>query len=400
LVLEEIEGVKGKAYAEEASGSSLNCMEKAVGLCSSNYDHKMICDSIADTCGENISDEEKALVQNCQNIPIKCKVYSGDRTECESSSISLNSEDCENNVEVATCSRSKIMSKSDNEEISLDLEACTSESLPISSCNTSTHNSQVSACDGRKNVKHLPPDLKRIFMSDTNSSNNEPETLESEVSSTVPSECEESQNVKSLHLTVCNNGAITSSDEVSASCLHDCKMQLSEFTGDEISVPRQEVAVSKNHFTNNNNNNISRNSESRIFTENGVKVLKPKLSYIQIRTHGFGDDIIQSVDEDVVCEKVIEKSSKQPQDVTCESERMVQERREKSEEKTVSDVLSGDATVDDETFHNGQQVEAQKQDDNVLCKDSDGQDDDDDDDEEGFNDDIICTHGTLNFKLL
>jgi hypothetical protein len=397
LVLEEIEGVKGKAYSEEASGSSLNCMEKAVGLCNSNYDHKMSCDSISDTCGENICDEEKALEQNCLKIPIKCKAYSGDRTECESPSISLNSEDYESNVGMAMWSRLKITPKSDNKEISLDLETRTSESLQISSCNTTTDNSQISSYDGRRTVKVLPPDLRRTFMSDTNNSNNEPETLESEVSSTVPSECEESQNVKSLHLTVCSNRAVTSSDEVSASCLHDCKMKLSEITGDEVSVPRQEVAISKYNFTNNNNKkNISGNSESQIFTENGDKVLEPKPPYVMIKTPGFGDDLIHSADEDVVFVKAVQKSRKQPEDVTCESERMVQESREESEVKTVSDVLSSDVTMDDETLHNGQQVEAQKQDDNVLCKDSDGQEDDD----EGFNEDIICTHGMLNFKLL
>jgi hypothetical protein len=91
-------------------------MEKAVGL----HDHKVICDSIADTCGENISDEEKTLEQSCLKLPIKCKVYSGDRTECESSSISLNSEDCESNVGM------------NNKEISLGLlETHTSASLPI-----------------------------------------------------------------------------------------------------------------------------------------------------------------------------------------------------------------------------------------------------------------------------
>ncbi|PNF30007.1 hypothetical protein B7P43_G06214 [Cryptotermes secundus] len=70
---------------------------------------------------------------------------------------------------------------------------------------------------------------------------------------------------------------------------------------------------------------------------------------------------------------------------------MVQENTEESEVKTDSDVLSGDVTMDDETLHNGQQMETQKQDDNLLCKDSDEQEEV----EEGFNEDIICTHGHL-----
>lgn len=395
LVLEEIGELKGKAYSEEASSSSLNYMETA-GLYSSNYDNKMSCDNVADTCDENMSDEEKVLEQNGQKIPIKCKGYSGDRTECESCSISLNSEDCESTVGMATWPSLKTTSKSDNEKISLDLlETHTSESLPVLSCNISTDNSQISSYDSGRNMKVLPPGLRRNFVSDTNNSNSEAENIELEVSSTVPLECEESQNVKSLQLAVCNNSAITSSDEISASHMHDCKMELSEITGEGTSIPRQEVAISKNHFTN-SNKNISGNNVSQICTENVVKVLKLKPSYIRIRTPGFGDDIIQSVEEVAMCEKFIQKSNKQPQDVTCESERMVEENREESEVKTVSDVLSGDVTMDDETLHNGQQMEAHKQDDNLLCKDSDEQEDD----EEGFNEDIICTHGTLNFKLL
>jgi hypothetical protein len=365
------------------------------GLYSSNYDNKMSCDNVADTCDENMSDEEKVLEQNDQKIPVKCKGYSGNRTECESSSISLNSEDCESTVRMALRSSSKITSKSDNEKVSLDLlETHTSESLPVLSCNISTDNSQISSYDSGRNKKVLPPGLRTIFVSDTNNSNNEAENIEMEVSSTVPSECEESQNVKPLQLAVCNNSAITSSDEISASHIHEFKMELSEITGEGTSIPRQEVAISENHFT--NSKNISGNNVSQICTENMVKVLGLKPSYIRIRTPGFGDDIIQSVEEVPVCEKFIQKSNKQPQDVTYESELMVQESREESEVKTVSDMLSGVATMDDETVHNGQQMEAQKQDDNLLCKDSDEQEDDD----EGFNEDIICTHGTLNFKLL
>lgn len=392
LVLEEIEGVKGKGYSEE--DSSLNCMEIG-GLYSSNYDNKMSCENLADTCDENMSDEEKALQQNAQKIPVKCKGYSDVRIECESSSISLNSEGCESTVGMATQLSSKITSKSDNEKISLDLlETHTSESLPVLSCNISTDNSQISSCDSGRNMKILPPGLRRTFVSDKNNSNSEAENIEMEVSSTVPLDCEESQNLKSLQLAVCNNSAITSSDEISASHMHDCKIELSEITGEGTSIPRQEVAISKDPCTS-SNNNISGDNVSQICTENVVEVLELKPSYVRIRTPGFGDDIIQSVEEVAMCEKFTQKSNKQPQDVTCESDGMVQENTEESEVKTDSDVLSGDATMDDETLHNGQQMETQKQDDNLLCKDSDEQEED----EEGFNEDIICTHGMLNFKL-
>jgi hypothetical protein len=283
---------------------------------------------------------------------------------------------------MATRSRSKITSKTDNKQISPDLfETHTSESLPVLSCNTSTDNSQGSSYDSGTNMKVLPPSV-RMSVPDANNSNSEAENLD----------CEE---VKSLHLAVCNNSAITPSDEISASHMNDCKMELSEITGEGTSIPRQGVAMSKNHFTN-SNKNISGNSASHVCAENVVKVLESKPSYVRIRTPGFGDDIIQSVEEVAICEKFIQKSNGRPQDITCKSEGMVQENREESEVKTVSNVLSSDVTMDGETLHNGQQMEAQKQDDNLLCKDSDGHEDD----EEGFNEDIICAHGTLNFKLL
>ncbi|XP_023711223.1 ubiquitin carboxyl-terminal hydrolase 48 isoform X4 [Cryptotermes secundus] len=390
LVLEEIEGVKGKGYSEEASSSSLNCMEIA-DLYSSDYDNKMNCDNLADTCDENMSDEEKTLQQNAQKIPVKCKGYSDDRIECESSSILLKKEDCESTVGMATQWSSKITSKLDNEKISLDpLETHTSKSLPVLSCNISTDNSQISSCDNGRNMKILSPGLRETFVSDKNNSNSEAENIELEVSSSVPLDCEESQNVKSLQLAVCNNSAITSSDEISASHMHDYKIELSEITKEGTSIPRQEVAISKNPFTS-SDKNISGDNVSQICTENVVEVLEPKPSYIRIRTPGFGDDIIYSTEEVAMCEKFTQKSNKQPQDVTCESEGMVQENTEESEVKTDSDVLSGDVTMDDETLHNGQQMETQKQDDNLLCKDSDEQEEV----EEGFNEDIICTHGHL-----
>lgn len=371
-------------HLEEAASSSMNRLEEGAGPCSSNYDDKTGCDSVADTCDENVSDEEKVLEENCQKIPVKCKVYSGDRTECQSSGIPLNSEDCGSNLAKAARSRSKIMSESDNNLVSVDIETHASESLSILSCNTSADNSQISSCNGGRNVEVVPSGTRRIFVPDTNSSNNEAKNLEMVVSSTVLSECEEPQDVKSSHLAMCNNGTITPSDEVSADSSRECKVEVSEVTDEEMSVPRQEVA-------------ISGNTESQMCTEKRAdKVLEPKSSYIRIRTPGFGDDIIQSVDEVAVCAEFIQKLREHPQEGTCENEGMLQELRAESEVKSLTEVMSSDVTKDDETFHNGQHSVAAKQDDNGLCKDSDEQEDDDD---EGFNEDIICAHGMLNYQL-
>jgi hypothetical protein len=170
--------------------------------------------------------------------------------------------------------------------------------------------------------------------------------------------------------------------------MRDSEMELS---GN--SFQRQEVALLKEQFIN-SNKNIPENSMSQLCTENSVKTLKLKSLSICIRTPGFGDDIIWSVEDVAIDKKCEQNLNQQPQDVTCKSQDIVQETVEESEVKNDSDVLSGDITVSN--VDNGQQVEGQRQDCSLLCKDYEGEEDD----EEGFNDDIICTHGKLNCKVL
>jgi hypothetical protein len=398
LVLEDVEGVKGEAGTEESSEYSSSCMEKVTEPCSDNCDDKMTCDSVPETYDENNSDKGKLLEQNGQKIPMDCRGYLGDKMECESSSILLNCKDSEITVPRAIWSTSKMNSESDNKQSFVDLlETRTSETLQVLSCSNSTDNSVISSFGSEKNVKILSPDVRRTYVSNTKDLNSEAEALETEVSSTVQQNCKESQKKKSVHLDECSNTAVTSSDEVSVSQVHGCKTELPEIRKEGTSI-HSSVRQEK-HFEN-SNGNISVNGISRTCTENTVKALEPRPSYIRIKTPGFGDDIIQSVEEVVICEKLGQKSNKCMQNVSCKTEEMVQENRGEYEVKTVSDVSSsGGITVsyvDDETLHNGQQMEAQKQDDSLLYKDFDGHETD----EEGFNEDILCKHGKLNCKLL
>jgi hypothetical protein len=383
LVLEEVEGIKGKGDMEETSDYSLNCTGKVTGPCGNNFDDKMSCGSVTETCEENNCDDEKLLEKNDQRMSTDSRGYSGDKVECESSSISFNSEDCESTVPRATRSRSKMNSESDSKRICVDfLDAHTSKSLPVLSCNNSTDNSQTPFFDRGRNAKALLPGLRRTVVSNTKDSNNEAETMETEVSSTVPSDHEELQNINSVHLVVCNDSVVTSSDEVLDSRMDGFKMELSEVAKEGTSIQnsvRQEGPLLKEHFEN-NNKNLSVNGVSQTCTENSIKALEPKYSYIRIKTPGFGDDIIQCVEDSAICEKLGQKSKKRPLAITCKTEEMVRENKEEFEEKTILDVpVSGDVAVsyvDDDTFHNEQEG-----------------------DEEGFNEDVICIHGKLNCKL-
>jgi hypothetical protein len=246
------------------------------------------------------------------------------------------------------------------------------------------NNSPVHSCGRRRNVKALSPHLRRTVLSDTDDVGGEAQAVEMEVSYTVKQGCEKAQNLDTS--LVCSDNSVSSSHELSASQMSDNEMELSgnSFQGQEVGVLKKQLTKS--------NKSSPENSMSRICTRNSVKTLKPKSRCI--RTPGFGNDIILSVGEVAMFEKFAENLNEQPQDVTCKSEDIVQEIMEDSAVKTASYVLSGDVTVSN--VDNGQQVEGQKQDYNVLCKDYD----EDEEDEEGFNDDIICTHGKLNCKVL
>jgi hypothetical protein len=380
LVLREVEEVKGKTDSEETSGYTSNCMEKVPGPCIDQCVDKMSCDSTTETGEENISDEEK----NSQNIPVEFKAFSSDKMEFESSSALLNSVET---VQVTTRSRSKINCKPDNEQTYVNkLGSHSLKSLPNFSCTNSVNNSQVCSFGRRRNVKALSPHLRRTVLSDIDNVNGKAQAVEMEVSSTVRLGCEESQNLDND--AVHSDNSVTSSHEISASRMRDSEMELS---GN--SFQRQEVALLKEQSIN-SNKKIPENSMSQICTENSGKALKLKLLSICIRTPGFDDDIIWSLEEVAIHEKFERNLYKQPQDVTCKSQDIVQETVEGSEVKKASDVLSGDVTVSN--VDNGQQVEGQRQDCSLLCKDYDGEVDD----EEGFNDDIICIHGKLNCKVL
>jgi hypothetical protein len=378
LVLEEIAGVKDKDDLEETSDYSSNCTEKVSGPCSNNCDAKMSCDSVTETCEDNNSDDDKLLEQNDQTTARDFKGFSGDKLKCETFNISLNSEGCENTISRVTRSRSKMSSK----PVDL-LNTHTSKTSPISSHNISTDNAQVPFSGRERCAKSLLHGFRRTpVVSKTKDSVSEGEDMEVEVSSTVPSDHEELQNVNSVHLVVCDDSVVTSSDEVLTSRRRGCKMELSEITKEENSIPKsvwQNAPMLKEHIEN-SSTNVSTKNVAQTCTENSVKPLEPKSSYIRIKTPGFGDDIIQSVEDGVMCQLLGQKSNKRPAGVALESD-VVRENREEFEEKTISDVsFSGDVTVsnaDDETFHNGEQ----------------------EGDEESFNDDINCTHGELSCKL-
>lgn len=380
--MRDVEGVKGKTDTEDRSGYTSSHTEIVTGHSVDNCVDKMSCDSTTDTGDENIFDGGKLLEQNSQKIPIECKAFSSVKLECESSSASLNSVDT---VQMTTRSRSRINLKLDNEQTyGNKLETHSSKSLPNLSCDNSVNNSPVHSCGRRRNVKALSPRLRRTVLSDTDDVNGETQAIEMEASSTVKRGCEKSQNLDTN--LVCSDNSVSLSHEISASRMSDNEMGLS---GN--SFQSQEVGVLKKEFIKSNKNSHE-NSTSLICTRNSVKALKPKSKYL--RTPGFGNDIIQSVEEVTMHENFGETLSEQPQDVTCKSEDIVQETMEDSAVKTGSYVLSGDITVS--SVDNGQQVEGQKLDCNVLCKDYD----EEEEDEEGFNDDIICTHGKLNCKAL
>lgn len=381
--MRDVGGVKGKTDTEDGSGYTSSHTEMVTGHSVDNCVDSMSCDSTTETGDENIFDGWKLLEQTSQKISIECKAFSSVKMECESSSASLNSVDT---VQMTTRSRSRINLKSDNEQTyGNKLETHSSKSLPNLSCDNSVNNSPVHSCGRRRNVKALSPRLRRTVLSDTDDVNGEAQAVEMEVSSTVERGCEESQNLDTN--LVCSDNSVSSSLEMSASRMSDNEMELS---GN--SVQRQEVGVLKKQFIK-SNKSTPENSMSRISTRNSPKALKPKSKCI--RTPGFGNDIIHSVEEVVMCKKFGENLHEQPQDVTCKSEDIVQEPMEDSAVKTASCVLSGDVTVSN--ADNGQQVEGQKQDCNVLYKDYD---EEEEEDEEGFNDDIICTHGKLNCKIL
>ncbi|XP_021932449.1 ubiquitin carboxyl-terminal hydrolase 48-like isoform X3 [Zootermopsis nevadensis] len=371
LVLEEVEGIKGKDDMEEVGDCSLNCADKVSGPCVNNCDDKISCDIITET-----NDDEKLSEKNNQKISRDNEGYCGEKVECESSSISLNSEDCGSTIPRVTRSRSKLTPKSDSKQISVDcFDADTSKSLSVLSYNKSTDNSQIPLFHGERNVKALLPGMRRTVVSNAKDLDNEAEMMEMEVSSTVPSEHEESQNINSMHLAVCNDSVVTSSDEILESRTDGRNVELSEARMDENSV-RREGPLLKEIFEN-SNENLSVNGISQTCTKNSVKALGPKYSYIRIKTPGFGDDIIQSVEDGAICDILGEKSNKRPWAVTSKTEDMIEESREESEEKTILDVaVSGAITPDDDTFHDGQQ----------------------EGDEEGFNEDIICIHGNLSVE--
>lgn len=376
-----MEGVKGKTDTEDGSGYTSSCIEIVTGHSVDNCVDKMSCDSTTETGDENIFDGGKLLEQIRQKIPIECKAFSSVKLDCESSS-ALNSVDT---VQMTTRSRSRINLKSDNEQsYGNKLETHSSKSSPNLSCDNSVNNSPVHSCGRRRNVKALSPRLRRTVLSDTDDVNGEAQAVEMEVSSTVKRDCEKSQNLGNN--LVCSDNSVSSSHEVSASQMSDNELQLS---GN--SFQKQEVSVLKKQFIKSNKSSPE-NSMSRICTRNSVKALRPKSKCI--RTPGFGDDIIQSVEEVEMCEKFGENLNEQPQDVMCKSEDIVQETMEDSAVKTASYVLSDDVAISN--VDNGQQVEGQKQECNVLCKDYD----EEEEDEEGFNDDIICTHGKLNCNLI
>jgi len=382
LVLRDVEEVKGQTDTEDGSGYTSSQMEVVTGHSVDNCVDKMSCDSTTETGDENIFDGGKLLEQNSQKLPVECKAFSSVKLECESSSASLSSVDT---VQMTTRSRSRINSKSDNEQTyGNKLETHSSKSLPQLSCDNSVNNSPVRSCGGRRNVKALSPRLRRTVLSDTDDVNGGTQAEEMKVSSTVKRGCEKSQNLGTN--LVCSDNSVSSSHEMSASRMSDNEMALS---GN--SFQRQEVGVLKKQFIKSDKSS-SETSISRICTRNSVKALRPKSRCI--RTPGFGNDIIQSVEEVAMHEKFGENLNEQPQDITCKSEDIVQETMEDSAVKTGSYVLSGDVAVSN--VDNGQQVEGQKQDCNVLGKDYD----EEEEDEEGFNDDIICTHGKLNCKVL
>ena len=381
LVLRDVEEVKGKTDTEDRSGHASSHTEIVTGHSVDNCVDKMSCDSTTETGDESIFDGGKLLEQNSQKIPIECKAFSSVKLECESSSALLNSVDT---VQMTTRSRSRVNLKSDNEQTCGNkLETHSSKSSPNLSSDNSANNSPVYSCGRRRNVKALSPRLRRTVLVDTDDVDDEAQAVEMEVSSTVKRGCEKSQNLDTN--LVCSDDSVSSSHEMSASRMSDNEGELS---GN--SFQRQEVGVLKKQFIKSIKSSPE-NSMSRICTRNSVKALKPR--FICIRTPGFGDDIIQSVEEVAMLKKFGENLN-EPQDVTCKSEDIVQETMEDSAVKTASYVLSGDVTVSD--VDNGQQVEGQKQDCNVLCKDYD----EEEEDEEGFNDDIICTHGKLNCKVL
>jgi len=380
--LQDVEGVKGKTDTEDRSGYTSSHIEIVTGHSVDNCVDKMSCDSTTETGDENIFDGGKLLEQNSQKIPIECKAFSSVKLECESSSASLNSVDTD---QMTTRSRSRINLKLDNEKTyGNKLETHSSKSLSNLSCDNSVNNSPVHSCGRRRNVKALSPRLRRTVRSDTDDVNGEAQAVEMEVSSTVERGCEKSQNLDTN--LVCSDNSVSSSLEMSASRMSDNEMEPS---GN--SVQRQEVGVLKKRFIKSNKSSPE-DSMSQICTRNSVKALKPKSKCI--RTPGFGNDIIKSVELVVMRENFGENLNEPLQDVTCKSEDIVQETMEDSAVKTASYVLSGDVTVSD--VDNGQQVEGQKQDCNVFCKDYD----EEEEDEEGFNDDIICTHGKLNCKIL
>lgn len=377
--------MKGKSDSEKTSGFTSNCMEKVPGPCIDQCVDKMSCDSTTETGEESIFGEEKMSGKSSQKIPVEFKAFSSDEMECESSSASLNSVDT---VQVTTQSKSEINLKSDNEQTCINkLETHSSISSPNFLCNNSVNNLQVYSFGRRRNAKAFAPHLRRTVVSDMDDVDGNAQAVEMEVSSTIKLGCEESQNLDTNIMF--SDNSVTSSHEISASQMHGSEMDLSRN-----SFQRQEVAMLQKQIIN-SNKNIPENSVSGICTKNSVKALKPKPLSICLKTPGFGDDIIRSVEEVAIHEKYGQDLNKQRQDVTCKSQDIVQETMEESEVKTASDVLTGDVTVSD--MDNGQQVEGQKQDCNLLCKDYDGEEEED---EEGFNDDVICTHGKLNCEVL
>jgi hypothetical protein len=381
LVLRDI-GVKGRTDSEDRSGSASSHTEIVTGQSVDNCVDRMSCDSTTETSDENIFDGGKMLEQNNQKIPEVCKGFSSAEMECESSSASSYFVDT---VPMTTRSKSRLNLKSDNEQTCGNkLETHSSKSLPDLTCDNSVNKSLVLSSGRRRDVKALSPRLRRTVLFDADDVNGETQAVEMEGLPAVKLGCEESQNLDTN--LVCSDNSVSSSNEMSTSQMNDIEMELS---GNNFEM--QAVVVLKKQCIK-NSKSIPEDSKSRRCTRNSVKVLK-KVSKC-IRTPGFGDDIIQRVEEAVIHETFGENLNEQPLDVACKSEDMVQDTMEESAVKTASYVLSGDVKVSN--VDNGQQVEGQKRDCNVLCKDYD----DEEEDEEGFNDDIICTHGKLNCKVL
>ncbi|PSN41459.1 hypothetical protein C0J52_21695 [Blattella germanica] len=325
---------------------------------------KLVLEELEDVQSRDITDEvngHDSEVQISQNLPkVQNKVGNDNIAEVESSDVSSNVKHNDSTSVRATRSKSKVKIESNGCE-----ENYISQSSQIVQCNDPSSVSLESSCDSSviRNRKALL---------EAKAKNNKEEGMEFEITASASSDC---GNV--VNETV-SSDMVSSSDEVlEGKCAFG--KDLSE-NGSEVSLTSSSDEL--------NSSKTKRICNPNPLSLNGIS--KPK--YVRIKTPGFGDDIIQRLD-DMTCEH-LEKSFS---DADNEQSKGVKRDREylNKQEETVSTAMSAvESENNAETACNVVEKESIKQD---YPRDEEEQDDEE---EEGFNEDILCVHVSFHLSLL